>query len=154
VLYLSLRDSSTGPLAPRAELPWKSVAPPVPDKEYIAILTYLPVTSFWMLPQFFYYTGRIRSQLKSAPGLIGYSGCSRGSEKILDVIGLGRRAYFGALRSPTTGSACHDGFAWLHGRYRVHALENQGFRSPAELARGHGTLAKERVYRFYGIAPE
>src|SRR6185503_8927375 len=56
-----------------AELPWKSVAPPVPDKEYIAILTYLPVTSFWMLPQFFYYTGRIRSQLKSAPGLIGYS---------------------------------------------------------------------------------
>jgi hypothetical protein len=25
------------------------------------------------VPQFFYYTGRIQSQLKSAPGLIGYS---------------------------------------------------------------------------------
>ena len=25
------------------------------------------------MPRFFYYTGRIQSQLKSAPGLIGYS---------------------------------------------------------------------------------
>lgn len=56
-----------------AELPWKSFFQPAPGKEYVAILTYLPVTSFWTLPQFFYHTGRIRSQLKSAPGLIGYS---------------------------------------------------------------------------------
>lgn len=55
------------------ELPWKSVAQPVPDREYAAILTYLPLKSFSTLPQFFYYTGRIQSQLKSAPGLIGYS---------------------------------------------------------------------------------
>ena len=56
-----------------AELPWKSLARPVPDGEYVAMLTYLPLRSFSNLPKFFYYTGRIQSQLKSAPGLIGYS---------------------------------------------------------------------------------
>ena len=56
-----------------AELPWKSFAQPVPDREYVAILTYLPLTSFSILPRFFYYSARIQSQVKSAPGLIGYS---------------------------------------------------------------------------------
>ena len=40
------------------ELPWKSVAQPVPDREYVAILTYLPLKSFSTLPQFFYYSLR------------------------------------------------------------------------------------------------
>ncbi len=56
-----------------AEMLWKPFAKPESDKEYVAVLTYLPLKSLWALPQFFYYSRRIQTQLKSAPGLIGYS---------------------------------------------------------------------------------
>ena len=56
-----------------AETMWTSLVKPAPDKEYVAILSYLPLKSFCALPQFFYYTRRIQTQLKSARGLVGYS---------------------------------------------------------------------------------
>jgi hypothetical protein len=56
-----------------AQLTWRPLAPPNPAKEYLVVLTYLPLKSFWVLPKFFYYTLRIQSQLKSARGLVGYS---------------------------------------------------------------------------------
>lgn len=46
---------------------------PAPEKEYEAILSYLPPKSFWAMPQFFYCTRRIQTPLKSARGLVGYS---------------------------------------------------------------------------------
>jgi Domain of unknown function (DUF3291) len=55
------------------ELTWTSCAKPAPDQEYVAILSYLPLKGFWALPQFFYYTRRIQTQLKSARGVVGYS---------------------------------------------------------------------------------
>lgn len=58
---------------PMAETTWTSFAKPNPEKEYVAILSYLPLRSYWALPQFFYYTRRIQTQLKSARGLLGYS---------------------------------------------------------------------------------
>jgi hypothetical protein len=56
-----------------AELTWTAFQKPAPEREYVAILSYLPLKSLWSLPQFLYYTRRIQSQLKSARGLIGYS---------------------------------------------------------------------------------
>jgi hypothetical protein len=56
-----------------AEIVWRSYAQPNPAKEYIAVLSYLPLKSFWALPHFFYYTSRIQAQLRSARGLVGYS---------------------------------------------------------------------------------
>ena len=56
-----------------AQLTWTSLAKTEPQKEYVAILSYLPLRSFWALPQFFYYTSRIQNQLKSAGGCVGYS---------------------------------------------------------------------------------
>jgi hypothetical protein len=56
-----------------AETLWRPFAKPARDKEYVAVLTYLPLKSLWALPQFFYYSRRIQTQLKSARGLIGYS---------------------------------------------------------------------------------
>jgi hypothetical protein len=56
-----------------AKTNWKSFALPKPDQEYIAVLSYLPLRSFWALPQFFYYTRRIQTQMKSSRGLVGYS---------------------------------------------------------------------------------
>jgi hypothetical protein len=56
-----------------AETLWRPFVKPEPNREYVAILTYLPLRSLLALPQFFHYSRRIQSQLKSASGLIGYS---------------------------------------------------------------------------------
>ena len=56
-----------------SSLPWIPLSTPEPGKEYIAVVTYLPLRSLWAMPQFWYYTRRIRSQLRSARGLVGYA---------------------------------------------------------------------------------
>lgn len=52
---------------------WIAFAETVPDKQYVAILSYLPLRSWWALPYFLYCARRIRGQLKTTSGLIGYS---------------------------------------------------------------------------------
>jgi hypothetical protein len=56
-----------------AQLPWKAFSRANPDRDYVALVTYLPLRTLWALPHFLYYTRRIREQLESARGLIGYS---------------------------------------------------------------------------------
>jgi quinol monooxygenase YgiN len=56
-----------------AELPWRSQARAVPGRDYVALLSYLPLRSFWGLPRLLVYTARIRRQLRASSGLIGYS---------------------------------------------------------------------------------
>jgi heme-degrading monooxygenase HmoA len=56
-----------------AQATWTSFVKPQPAKEYLAVLSYLPLSSFWALPQFLYYSRSIQKQLKSARGLVGYS---------------------------------------------------------------------------------
>jgi heme-degrading monooxygenase HmoA len=56
-----------------AETFWRAFTKPASNREYVAVLTYLPLKSLWAVPQFFFYSRRIQNQLKSARGLIGYS---------------------------------------------------------------------------------
>jgi hypothetical protein len=56
-----------------AQLRWIPMQRPDPDQDYIAVVTYLPLRTLWALPYFLYYTRRIRAQLCSANGLVGYS---------------------------------------------------------------------------------
>lgn len=53
--------------------PWKSFVVPESDKEYLALLSYLPLKTFRAMPKFFRYTAQIRRQLSDSEGLIGYS---------------------------------------------------------------------------------
>lgn len=53
--------------------PWKSFAAPESDKEYLALLSYLPLNTFRAMPKFLRYTRRIQHQLSDSGGLIGYS---------------------------------------------------------------------------------
>ncbi len=46
---------------------------PVPTREYVALLSELPLESFRALPAFLSYAWQIDAQLKRTPGLIGYS---------------------------------------------------------------------------------
>jgi hypothetical protein len=55
------------------QLPWTTICESDPDRDYIAVVTYLPIKTLWGLAYFLYYTRRVQSQLKSARGLIGYS---------------------------------------------------------------------------------
>ncbi|MGH2574072.1 MAG: hypothetical protein ACRDFC_00050 [Ignavibacteria bacterium] len=55
------------------ESPWKSLSDVNPDRDYLALISYLPLKKFWSLPKFVNYTGKIQKQLRKSAGLIGYS---------------------------------------------------------------------------------
>ena len=52
---------------------WRSFAKPDPDKAYVALVSYLPLKRYWMLPAFLKNTLEIQAQLAHSKGLIGYS---------------------------------------------------------------------------------
>ena len=52
---------------------WKSHAAAEREREYLALLTYLPLNKFRALPKFLKYTSQIERQLAGSKGLIGYS---------------------------------------------------------------------------------
>ena len=54
-------------------LPWKSFASPESDREYTALVSYLPLNKFRALPKFIRYTRQIQRQLADSKGLVGYS---------------------------------------------------------------------------------
>ena len=54
-------------------LPWSKVAEPKPDATYVVMASRLPLGSYAYLPSFMRATSRIRRQLATADGLIGYS---------------------------------------------------------------------------------
>lgn len=56
-----------------AEIKWESFAKTSPDREYLALISYLPLKRFWMIPKFLVYMQAIQNQLRKSRGLIGYS---------------------------------------------------------------------------------
>jgi hypothetical protein len=56
-----------------SESPWQSYSGAARDREYVALLSYLPLNSAWRIPWLVLYSTRIRRQLSTSPGLIGYS---------------------------------------------------------------------------------
>lgn len=53
--------------------PWKSFAAPRADKEYVALLSFLPLKRYGKIPKFARLTMETMSQLAKSRGLIGYS---------------------------------------------------------------------------------
>jgi len=53
--------------------PWQSFRKPDPNQEYLALLSYLPLKHFWMIPKFLIYVFETQKQLSQSEGLIGYS---------------------------------------------------------------------------------
>ncbi len=54
-------------------LPWKSFVTPESDREYTALVSFLPLNKFGALPKFMRYTFQTQRQLAASEGLIGYS---------------------------------------------------------------------------------
>jgi heme-degrading monooxygenase HmoA len=56
-----------------AELPWRSRSRPEPERDCLALLSYLPLNSGWHIPRLLLHAARVHRQLRTSPGLIGYS---------------------------------------------------------------------------------
>ena len=57
--------------------PWRTLGSPDPNGDFLALLSYLPLKSYWRVLPFFVYTAQVVKQLASANGLIGYSVLAR-----------------------------------------------------------------------------
>jgi quinol monooxygenase YgiN len=57
--------------------PWRTRGSSDPNGDLVALLSYLPLKSYWRMPSFFYYTLQVERQLASAQGLLGYSVLAR-----------------------------------------------------------------------------
>ena len=57
--------------------PWRTFGSPEPEREYVALLSYLPLKSYRRIPIFFFYTAQVTKQLASAEGVLGYSALAR-----------------------------------------------------------------------------
>jgi quinol monooxygenase YgiN len=55
------------------ETPWQSYSCAAPERDYVALVSYLPLNSAWSLPRLIVYSTRIQRQLRTSSGLIGYS---------------------------------------------------------------------------------
>jgi hypothetical protein len=53
--------------------PWKALAPAEKNREYTALLSYLPLTKYRVIPRFIRFSTQIQKQLQNTPGVIGYS---------------------------------------------------------------------------------
>ncbi len=54
-------------------MPWKSFASPQADKEYVALLSFLPLKRYGKIPKFARLTMETMRQLAQSRGLIGYA---------------------------------------------------------------------------------
>jgi hypothetical protein len=52
--------------------PWRTFGSLEPDRDYVALLSYLPLKSYWRIPVFFFYTAQVTKQLASAEDMLGY----------------------------------------------------------------------------------
>ena len=52
---------------------WQPLAQPQSDRDYLALLSYLPLRSYLRIPSFFRHTFEIEQQLRASAGLIGYA---------------------------------------------------------------------------------
>src|SRR2546426_2439126 len=57
--------------------PWRTFGSPDPNGDFVALLSYLPLKSYWRVPSFFLYTAQVVKQLASAQGLLGFSVLAR-----------------------------------------------------------------------------
>ncbi len=53
--------------------PWRTFGSPEPNSDFVALLSYLPLKSYWRVFPFVFDTAQVVKQLASAQGLLGYS---------------------------------------------------------------------------------
>jgi len=72
------------------ESPWQSHSRAAPERDNVALLSYLPLNSGWSIPRLLLYATRIRRQLRTSAGLVGYSLRARLAAKRFWTLSYGR----------------------------------------------------------------
>jgi len=88
--------------------PWRTLGATEPNGEYVALLSYLPLKSYWRIPFFFLYTAQVVKQLASAEGILGYSVLAPAVKAILDALRLEGRGGAPNFRSAPAARAHYD----------------------------------------------
>jgi hypothetical protein len=55
------------------DIPWKPLAAVEKDREYLALLSYLPLNRYSKIFAFMRFSAQINKQLRATPGAMGYS---------------------------------------------------------------------------------
>jgi hypothetical protein len=55
------------------DIPWKTLGVVEREREYLALLSYLPLNRYGKIPLFMRFSMKIHKQLQATPGVIGYS---------------------------------------------------------------------------------
>ena len=55
------------------ETPWRTFRAPNPNGDFVALLSYLPLKSYWGVFRMPFYAAQVVKQLATADGLVGYS---------------------------------------------------------------------------------
>jgi hypothetical protein len=104
--------------------PWRTFASPEPERDYVALLSYLPLKSHWRVPVFFFYTIQVVKQMASAEGLLGYSVLARPLSKRFWTLSAWRdEAALQTFVQHPPICAHHDCSYSLHGQDQVRALD-------------------------------
>src|SRR6266576_5060689 len=98
--------------------PWRTFGSPGPGADFVALLSYLPLKSYWRLFPFVVYTAQVMKQLAKADGLLGYSLLARPLSK-RSLCGRAR----GRVASLRSAPALHP----YHGRSRPPNMDKTKF---------------------------
>jgi hypothetical protein len=55
------------------DMPWIALAPVDANRQYLALLSYLPLKTYRAIPSFFRFTLQIIKQMRRTPGAVGFS---------------------------------------------------------------------------------
>ncbi len=79
---------------------WKALRQPEAEREYLVLLTHLPMRRPSKLPRFLAYVRKIQKQLDRSEGLLGILAAGEAaSAGLLDALGLAGQRGSGAVRA-------------------------------------------------------
>jgi hypothetical protein len=131
-----------------ATTPWKSYSTADPEREYAALLSYLPLKRAWRLPWLILQSIRIQRQLRASRGLIGYSLRAQLAVKRFWTLSAweDEATLQRFVRAPPHVEIM-TATRPAHGQDEFRALEGKGFRTAAGLGRGAETRSMSESYR-------
>jgi len=110
------------------ETPWQSYSCAAPERDYVALVSFLPLNSAWSLPRLVVHSTRIQRQLRTSSGLIGYSLRARLAAKQFWTLSVWEdAAALQAFVAAPPHVAVMKAMAPQHGRDALRAMEREGF---------------------------
>lgn len=111
-----------------AELPWQSHSRAAPERDYVALLSYLPLNRGWSIPP---APALQRPNPAPAPhscrsGRLLFADSAR-RQAVLDTLGMGGRDGAAGVRRGAAAFCRHEGAGPAYGRDALHALDREGF---------------------------